>query len=158
MHRHTHPLTHADTDMHRGEALISGRKEYNEWVIKTQGRIAANLWPLLEHRSHDKGRISARRRRQAACAYWGDEMGSISAAIQCWASCTDCYFLFSYLYVRTNFNFSNYQTEKCIFTFRFIYLIALVCELATADESCCDEPAKVNINWEISIDVLVINS
>lgn len=89
---HTHTLTHID--MHRGEALISGRKEYNEWVIKTQGRIAANLCPLSEHRSHDKGRISARRRRQAACAHWGDEIGSVSSAIQGRARCTDCFFSF----------------------------------------------------------------
>lgn len=49
---------------HWAEALISGRKEYNEWVIKTQGRIAVNLWPLSEHGSYDKGRISGRLRRQ----------------------------------------------------------------------------------------------
>lgn len=73
MHRRRHT--------HRGEALISGRKEYNEWVIKTQGRISDNLCPLSEHRSHDKGRISARLRRQALRAHWTDQTGSISAVL-----------------------------------------------------------------------------
>lgn len=88
--------TCTDTQTHTqwGEAPISGRKEYNEWVIKTQRRIAANLCPLSEHRSHDKGRISARQRRQAACAHWGDEIGSISVAVQCGVWCTDCFLFF----------------------------------------------------------------
>lgn len=81
--------THEHTQTHRGEALISSRKEYNEWVIKTQGRIAANLCPLSEHRSCDKRRISDRQWRQASCAHWGDEIGSISSATQCRAWCTD---------------------------------------------------------------------
>lgn len=74
-----HAQTNTHTHSNRGEALISGRKEYNEWVIKTQGRITANLCPLSDHRSHDKGRISARQRRQAACTHWGDEICSIHA-------------------------------------------------------------------------------
>lgn len=87
----THTLRHT----HRGEALISGRKEYNEWVIKTQGRISANLCPLSEHRSHDKGRISARQRRQALCAHWGDEIDSIcSHKRQCMLHLYVCFFLF----------------------------------------------------------------
>lgn len=106
-----------DTHTHTGEALISGRKEYNEWVIKTQGRIASNLCPLSEHRSHDKRRISARQRRQAACAHWGDEIDSISAAVQGRTRRTDCCFFFCLQICalrRTNSNFSSNPQTVCL--------------------------------------------
>lgn len=137
--RRTHADTHTHTDTHRGETLISGRKEYNEWVIKTQGRIAVNLCPLSEHRSHDKRRISARRRRQAACAHWGDEIGSISTAIggKGMVHWLFCLFFFSFLvkkggvclYRRTNSTLSNNHITQYVFTvlftLRFRYSILL---------------------------------